>query len=324
MTLSNPHAIPTCWVLTDGAAGNRRQALALADAIGITYREWQLTTRPPWRWLAPRTLRGAEQAFGNEFAGELARAPTLAIGCGRQAALATRLLRLRGTIAVQILDPRTDPAAWDVVIAPAHDRLEAGNVINVPGSLSPINPDWLAQGRAQFAHLGDLPSPRIAVLIGGKSKHVHFDHKAFETMAAQIDNVIAKQGGSVMVTTSRRTPKSIRDVLAYRYRVTPGIVWLGNHGANPYAGILGWADKIICSPDSVNMISEACATSVPVFVANPGLVKGRIKNFLDGLLKAGQIRPQDPLLATYARQPLQPLPGIADFLRHRWPELDVV
>ena len=41
-------------------------------------------------------------------------------------------------------------------------------------------------------------------------------------------------------------------------------VWAdARDGANPYAGMLGWADRIVCSSDSVNMLSEACATRAP-------------------------------------------------------------
>jgi mitochondrial fission protein ELM1 len=43
-----------CWVLHDGAAGNRRQALALAAALGEAPREWALKPNAPARWFAPR------------------------------------------------------------------------------------------------------------------------------------------------------------------------------------------------------------------------------------------------------------------------------
>ncbi|HEY0505058.1 MAG TPA: ELM1/GtrOC1 family putative glycosyltransferase, partial [Lysobacter sp.] len=92
------------WALTDGHAGNVRQAEALAAALDDPFRACTLSPRAPWRWLAPRRLPGARRAFGDDFA--RGPVPALAIGCGRQAALATRLLRERGVKAVQILDPR--------------------------------------------------------------------------------------------------------------------------------------------------------------------------------------------------------------------------
>src|SRR3546814_7944957 len=51
--------------------------------------------------------------------------------------------------------------------------------------------------------------------------------------------------------------------------------------------------RIVCSPDSVNMLSEACATQVPVFVADPHCARGRIGGFLDALAGTGRVRALD-------------------------------
>ena len=251
--------------------------------------------------LRPRLRRG------------VAGATALAIGCGRQAALATRLLREARRAAppaavrtVQILDPRIDPAHWDLVVAPEHDRLRGDNVITLLGSLHPVDDAWLARARERFAAFAELPQPRTAVLLGGPSAHARFDRMAFEVLAAKLEAVLARDGGSVLVTTSRRTPRDLRDALRHRYDETPGVVWRGeDDGANPYAGLLAWADRIVCSPDSVNMISEACATCAPVFVFDPARVRGRPRRFLDALLARGRIRAMDTALAPFEVEPLR-------------------
>ncbi|WP_313250563.1 ELM1/GtrOC1 family putative glycosyltransferase, partial [Stenotrophomonas indicatrix] len=95
------------WTVTDGRAGNVRQAVALASALRQgTHRPLILQPRAPWRWLAPRRLPGDVKGYGEAFASLAAEAPALAIGCGRQAAGALRVLRARGSQVVQILDPR--------------------------------------------------------------------------------------------------------------------------------------------------------------------------------------------------------------------------
>src|SRR5690606_11690409 len=147
--------------LSDGRAGNARQAQALAAALAPAPRDLVLAPRAPWRWLAPRRLPGDGDAFGPGFAAALAAPPTLAVGCGRQAALATRILRGRGSRVVQVLDPRLAPRHWDVVVAPAHDGLAGPNVVTVTGSLHPVDEAWLRDGREAFPGLGDLPGPRV-------------------------------------------------------------------------------------------------------------------------------------------------------------------
>jgi mitochondrial fission protein ELM1 len=301
------------WALSDGTAGNMRQADALAHALGINPQPHHvLGPRLPWSAWAPLMSPGSEHAFGAAFANALASPPLLAIGCGRQAALATRLLRAHGAKTVQILDPRIDPSHWDVVIAPQHDRLRGKNVIGTLGSLHPVGDLWLAQARVDFASFADLPRPRTALLIGGSSRHVRFDRMAFEVLASRLEAVLARDGGSLMLSASRRTPRELRGVLRHRYTETPGMTWLdASDGDNPYPGLLAWADRIVCSPDSVNMISEACATNVPVFVFDPGRARGRLRVFLDALLALGRIRAADARLAAFGVEPLRETARVA-------------
>ncbi len=311
-----PPAPDFCVWLHDGAAGNRRQAEALALALGLPAREWRLAPRAPWRWLAPRRLPGAESAFGPEFHALLQQPPALVIGCGRQAALATRLLRGRGSRAVQILDPRIDPRHWDALIAPQHDGLRGAQVLCPLGSLNPIDDAWLAQARAQFAPLAALPSPRTAVLLGGKTAAVRFDRGAFERLVDKLEVSLAQQGGSLLVLGSRRTPPHIADLARSYWADVPGLRWFGpDEGPNPYAGVMAWADRFVVSPDSVNMISEACATHAPVFVAEPSRARGRVRPFLDALLARGRIRAQDRALAPFTAEPLRESARIAQALR---------
>jgi hypothetical protein len=306
---------------SDGRAGNMRQAEALATLLandGTPASHHLLMPRAPWCWAAPRLLPGVAHAFGPDFAARLASPPEIAIGCGRQAALATRLLRERGARAVQILDPRLAPSHWDLVVVPEHDRLRGSNVIPMLGSLHPVDDAWLAQARMDFSAFAALPAPRTAFLLGGMSAHARFDRMAFEVMAAKFEAVLAREGGSVLLTTSRRTPKELRDALRHRYDDTPGVVWRdAADGTNPYPGLLAWADRIVCSPDSVNMISEACATRAPVFVFDPQRVHGRPRAFLDALLARGRIRAMDARLDAFDVEPLRETARVAAEVRAR-------
>lgn len=308
------------FILTDGHAGNVRQAQALAAALGRPARELVLEARAPWAWTAPRRLPGAAHAFGAAFAGALAAPPALAIGCGRQAALATRLLRLRGARAVQILDPRIDSRHWDLVIAPEHDGLRAANSLSPLGSLHPVDDLWLAAARSAYPAFGALPSPRTALLLGGPSAHAAFDAGVFEHLIAQVAALVEREGGSVLATASRRTPTSVREQLRARFARVPGVVWAGpEDGANPYAGLLGWADRVVCTADSVNLLSEAAATTVPLYIAGIDALSGRPRRFVDALLASARARRFDAAdtLAPYAVTPLRETARIADEVRRR-------
>ncbi|RZA21432.1 MAG: nucleoside-diphosphate sugar epimerase [Lysobacteraceae bacterium] len=304
--------------LHDGRAGNARQALALAQALDADAVECRLQPRAPWRWLAPRKLAGADRAFGPAFDALLAGAPPLAVGCGRQAALATRLLRARASKTVQILDPRIDPRHWDLVIAPEHDGLRGDNVISMLGSLHPVDDLWLAQARRDFAAIAAMPLPHTVLLVGAPSKHAGLRDAGFEALLQQLAQRAREEGGSFSAVASRRTPPHWRDLLAQAPSDLAGIRWRdARDGDNPYAGLLGHANYIVCTPDSVNMLSEAAATLAPVFLWSPRSVQGRPRRFIDGLLASGRVRALDHSLAPFAVEPLRETARVAAEVRRR-------
>lgn len=313
-----PTSQDSCWTLHDGAAGHRRQVLALAYALSPQVREWNLSTAAPWSWVAPRQWPGSARAFGEEFRQSMAQPPSLAIGCGRRAALATRLLGERGARTVQLLDPRIATPHWDVVVAPEHDGLRGANVITLCGSLHPVDDAWLQAGRDAFPALGQLPSPRTVVLLGGRTKAVRFDRGAFEVMASRLEHWLATSGGSLVVIGSRRTPALLAKLSRAYWADTPGLRWFDDSdGPNPYAAALGWAERIVVSPDSVNMVSEACATHAPVYVAEPGRATGRVKLYLDELLRRGRIRALASRPEPFDAQPLRETARVAAEVRAR-------
>lgn len=308
------HTRPPILCVSDGHAGNRRQAEALAHALGYA-RAPHLTLElsPLARMLAPRGFPGAGHSLGAAFTRTLSNPPTVVIGCGRQGALATRLLRRAGSRAIQILDPRINTRHWDRVIVPSHDALDENNVIRMTGSLHDVDDLWLAQARSDFPQLANLPAPRVALLVGGPSKHWTMDDADFRAALIKLREAVATRGGSLLVTASRRTPSAWRAMLQ---ETGADLVWCDDSdGVNPYRGLLGWADAIVCTADSVNMLSEASATTVPVYVIGIGKLEGRPRQFMEMMLTRRRVRPIDDALTSFEVTPLRETARVAMLLR---------
>lgn len=305
---------PEMICLTDGHAGNRRQALALAHALGFpSAPHVDLAPGALARLWAPRRFPGAARALGPAFRAVLEPPPALAIGCGRQSALATRLLREAGSRVIQILDPRIDPRYWDRVIVPRHDRLQGANVIALSGSLNEIDDLWLARARSDFPAIGTLPGPRVALLVGGPGKHWTMDDAAFLAVLRELAESVAARGGSLLASGSRRTPPAWREALRGS---GAAIRWCDEgDGPNPYRGVLAWADAIVCTADSVNMLSEASATQVPVHVLGEARLQGRPRMFLDELITRSRVRPFTAALAPFPVTPLHETARVAGELQ---------
>lgn len=311
-------ARPRAWVLSDGAAGNEKQALALAQALGARAEVVRLAPRAPWRWFAPRLVPSRLDALG---AGLGPPWPTLAIGCGRQGALALRALRrIAGpaTRRVQILDPRVDPRDFDLVLVPRHDRLRGDNVIATPGALHAVDAGWLARARLEWAPLGALPGPRTVVLLGGSNRALQLDAAYWRGLARKLGHWLARDGGSLLLSTSRRSPDWLRAAARAEFGAVPGRQWHGpDDGENPYAGLLAWADRIVVTPDSVNLLSEACATGAPVLCHFEKPLRGKLADYYRDLLEAGRVRPMKLEYARWDVQPLRTMDALAAEVRTR-------
>ena len=308
----------TVLAVSDGRAGNARQAQALAVALnGRDAPHLRIVAAAPWRWLSPRRLPGAWAGLGDNFAAALGDPPALAIGCGRQAALATRVLRDAGTRVVQILDPRVDPHHWDLVVVPEHDRLRGTNVLTLLGSLNPVDDAWLAAIRAHHPRpAGWHDRALTAVMIGGPTSAVAMTAQAVAAFVRDLVDEASAAGNALAITTSGRTPRDWLPVLRDAVAQSSAMLWTGEgDGPNPYAAMLAHADRIVCTPDSVNMLSEASATTACVEWM-PFEGTGRIAAFLSALEARQRARSLGSALIIDAT-PLRETARIAEEVRRR-------
>ena len=249
--------------VADDRAGTQAQAVGLAQGLAEALAE-RLGEANPHTLI---TARAGTRPFarGVPFAHGMEQPPDIAVGCGRAAQAELVAMRSKGTRTVYVQDPRRGYARFDLVVAPAHDRVEAPNAVSMIGAPGRLTPARLAAARETWAELAALPSPRVAVLIGGPSRRHRFTPGIMAAHAGALAKVLA-QGGALMLSLSRRSPPELGARLAALAERHPGRVRLyRGEGANPYAGFLAHADAVLVTEDSANMLTEACATGMPVF-----------------------------------------------------------
>jgi mitochondrial fission protein ELM1 len=305
---------PSAWVLSEAYAGLQAQALGLAEAAGLTPALRVLAPRAPWRFLPaarwPAPLRVAREAIQPPL-------PDIVVGCGGVAAAVGAALRRPDLAVVQVQNPRLDPRRFDLIVANRHDELTGPNVVVTRTALHRATPERLANAaeawRERFA---DLPRPLVSVLVGGSNGRFRLDAPVAAALAAQLADMMRRDGVGVALTPSRRTDPAAIGALSEQLGPLGGFVWDGE-GENPYFGLLALADAIIVTMDSVSMVSEAAATSAPVLVAPlPGKSR-RIGLFLDGLTADGRIRPFAGRLEMWPTAPLDDTPVAAAAMRQR-------
>ncbi len=270
----NSAVFPSVWLLMDDRAGNRSQCLGVAEALGRRYeiRDLDYTAAAA----LPNFVMG--KTFGGLTASSRLNLvppwPDMVIAAGRRCSPVARHIKdLNGnrTFLVQIMFPgEAGLEEFDLVCTPRHDSIpEAPNILHIDGAphrvtakrLGDAAEDW--QGR-----LGHLPQPRIALIVGGSTKRRTFTEDMARELGRAADTMAGSAGGSLMVTTSRRSGE-VADALIGEIGVAKDLFKWGDEGENPYLGYLAMADGVIVTGDSVSMCSEACATPGPVWIYAP-------------------------------------------------------
>ncbi len=320
MAESNEHAGPldewrplppgtSCWILSDGRAGHEAQTLGLADALFL---------KPQIRRIAPRRMFELLAPFGPADPKDMAALappfPDIVVAAGRRAIpCLRRIKRASGglTFTVYINTPATGRSTADLIVAPRHDGFFAPNVVNPITPPNRITLESLARLRGKpDRRIAKLRTPRVALLIGGDSKHFKFTPP--DAMAlADVARALVAQGASVMATTSRRTPIPVARAVQAALKKAPAFLWDGR-GENPYLAMLANADAIVVTADSVNMIGEAAATGAPVHIFAPTGGSKKIAAYLASLKTLGAVRPWEGRLESWRYDPVNATPMVAN------------
>lgn len=285
-----PDSHTRVWVLTDGKAGDELQCLGVAEAFaanipGSSVELRRVNPRKLFSWAMPRgpiDPREGPSRPGSPIAPPF---PDILIASGRRAIAYVRHVKKasKGRCFTVILkDPRIGPSNADLIWTPAHDRIKGDNVLKTLTSPHQISAGKLAQSRAgPPAWASALAKPRVAVLVGGDSRHHRFKPENIAQFTAHLE-ALAATGASLMGSRSRRTPPALAEAVSAVFQLHGGWWWDGT-GDNPYIDLLAQADALVVTADSVNMIGEATATGKPVLVYEPSGGHAKIGKFLDGL-----------------------------------------
>ncbi len=309
----NTIKIPSCWVITEGIAGTENQCIGIAQALGLDYETKRITLNEPWLSLSPYLGFECSHSFEPKIAPPY---PDLLISSGRKSIAAARYIKRKSkgkTIVVQVQDPRTSSKYFDLIAVPEHDPLRASNVITTKCSPNKITKEQIDEAKINFPKFGDMPSPRIAVLIGGSSKAYNMTLSITENLTKTLKHLDA----SLMITCSRRTGEANEDVLRDNFDNETNFLWDGK-GENPYMAMLGWADYILVTADSASMISESCTTGKPVYMIDLDGGAKRISKMHDNLMRHGALRKFKGKLEKFKYEPLNDAQTVANEIKKRF------
>ena len=296
------------WNLIDDRAGNQSQCLGVGEALGLKYeiRDLEYTAAAA----LPNFVMG--KSFGGLTSSSRVNLvepwPDIIIAAGRRCSpVARHIKEMNGgdTFLVQIMYPGdTGIDEFDLVCTPRHDSVRDGsNIFQIIGAPHRITQGRLATARQEWwKRLIHLPAPRIALIVGGSTKRRTFTQQMASELGAAASKMAIDAGGSLMVTTSRRSNDSV-DALINEIKAPAEIFKWGDEGENPYLGFLAMAEGVIVTGDSISMCSEAAATSGPVWIYAPKKLTTHKHGMLhQQLIKDGYAKYLDAITGTYFEQ----------------------
>jgi len=297
-----------CWdrkivILSDGKAGHFKQSEVVAEMLAdfkefhgrpglkfeterihVEYRSAFHRTvlflmaflMKPWiqgrlHWLALFLTSEAQKAIGKANADYI-----VAAGSGL-APVQMLLAQETGAKSIVIMNPPfpyslTD---YDLAIVPAHDggkvpKRTLRSVI-MPSGYKTL--DRTTDMKQLQAKLGEGVRPKIAVFLGGATRGYDLTVSDMEKLCSALKRV-SPRAGDYMITTSRRTAVPVERFLKSMISQHPAcrLLVIANEENPPYAagGMMGLADLLIVTEDSLAMISEAAGTGKRVIVLSLG------------------------------------------------------
>jgi uncharacterized protein len=277
------------WILLADRAGGNGQLISLAEALGWPYDRKAMA----YNWLnrCPNMLLGATLASVRRQSSQQLQPPwpDLVIGASRRSVPVARWIRRQSgdrTKLVHLLHAMAPLDLFDLIITTPQYRLPPrSNVLHLSAALNRIDGERMAAAGAKWApRLSELPRPFTALFVGGNSATYRLDAETAGRLGASASAAVAAAGGTLLVSTSPRTPAEAAEALinavtcrSFTYR------WKAGDPDNPYHAFLALADRFIVSADSASLLVEACLMGKPVEVFSWPMRRGPALRFKEWL-----------------------------------------
>ena len=178
---------------------------------------------------------------------------------------------------------------FDLVVMPQHDRpAQRKNIVVIHGAVNPVDGEYLKQQAVsltkEISSLAGLSGCSIGILIGGDNKGFSLTEELSRQVFGQIKQAAQELGADILLTTSRRTPAKIEELIGEefaKYEPCKAMIIANKKNfASAVGGILGLSRFVVVSPESISMISEAASSGKYVFVFNAEGLGKRHRRFL--------------------------------------------
>ena len=270
---------PSTWLVVGDKGGDNAQIETIAEQLPWPYETRFVAMRPRYVKGKPR-VRPSLHHLDLEASDALEPPwPELIITVGRRPSLVALWIQRQAEVQtgcrpriVFIGKPSARVGKFDLVVASSEVLLPAvPNVEQLSLPLMRLDQARVQQGIEEWAErFARLPRPLIGFLVGGPTNPFRYNRNMARRLSG-LAHQVARDGGTPYLSTSRRTPARFTRWLEEGFPDAGRIYrWMPDAADNPYSALLGSADGLIVTGDSISMAVEVARLGQPLGILMPG------------------------------------------------------
>jgi mitochondrial fission protein ELM1 len=258
------------WLVMGDKPGDNAQLLAIAEALGRPYEVRRMIPRKEFVYGKP-DFKPSLYHLDLEKSDPLVPPwPDLVLTVGRRPSMAAQWIREQSgakTKVVLLGRPRKMLAEFALVIITGQFLMpKRDNILSLDLPLMRVDTAKIEKAvKLWQPSFEAMKQPVTALLIGGPTKPYRMDEAVIGRLLQQAEKQLA--GGSLFISTSRRTPDAVVDYL--RQHKPPDSTlycWQPDDSNNPYFALLGLADYFVVTGDSLSMMVEIARLGKPLAI----------------------------------------------------------
>ena len=271
--MHDTNGTPRIWLVTGDKLGDNAQVEIIAEELGLPFEIRRVLPKPQFALGKPK-FKASLFHLDLERSDRLEPPwPDFIITIGRRPSMAALWIQeqSRGHSRIVLLGrPKKWIDRFALIIVPSQYRVPPGpNVLQL--NLPLMRPNEIAiqeaarQWRERFEK---LDRPVTALFVGGQTKPFRFDASAAIELMEKTARINAQSGGTLYISTSRRTPPEVVETLQDRLPANAIFYrWKADDSENnPYLALLGLAEQFIVTGDSISMMIEVARRGKPLAI----------------------------------------------------------
>ena len=258
------------WLVTGDKPGDNAQLMVIAEALGRPYEVRRVIPREEYIYGKP-AFEPSLYHLDMEKSDPLDPPwPELVLTIGRRPAMAAQWIRQQSGSKTRVVLLGRPKKMLDefalVIITGQYLMPKRDNILSLDLPLMRVDAAEIDKAvKIWQPAFQAMKQPVTALLVGGPTKPYCMDEAVIGTLLQQLKKQLA--GGSLFITTSRRTPDAVVDYL--RQHKPPDSTlycWQPDDSNNPYFALLGLADYFVVTGDSLSMMVEIARLGKPLAI----------------------------------------------------------